>query len=482
MLILPLLVALAASDTAAPALTPPAPVAPPGEQRLARELLDELVGQDTSAETGGTTRAAERLARRLRQAGFAASDIQVIGPVPKKKNLVVRLRRAPGKSGPGADKPLLLLGHLDVVQALRSDWSIEPYKLTEKDGYFYGRGTQDMKGQNAIWVATLLRLKREGVALGRDLIVALTADEENGTSAENGVRWLLEHHAPLIAAEMALNEGAGGEVKAGRRRANAVQASEKGYLSFRLAVKDRGGHSSLPPKENAIVRLARGLARLGQYEFPARLDPVVRAYFQRMASVETGAVAADMRALTASAADAALDAGATARLSALPNYNARLRTTCVPTRLEGGHADNALPQLAASLVNCRLLPGDSAEGVRKTLVTVLADDRIEVTAVAPLEDGPVGLPSPAVMAVVERVTARHFPGVPVVPVMTSGATDGRMLRAAGIPTFGVSGIFGDVDDVRAHGRDERIAVQSFYEAQEFLYQLVRALAGADAGP
>jgi acetylornithine deacetylase/succinyl-diaminopimelate desuccinylase-like protein len=471
MVALPCLLLLVLADTPAPALSPPAPVAPAAEQRLARALLQELVAIDTSSETGRTTGAANQLARRLRQAGLATADVTVLGPTPAKQNLVARLR-ARGKP---ARKPLLLLGHLDVVQALRADWTLDPYQLTEKDGYFYGRGTADMKGQDALWVAALLRLQRDRTPLDRDIILALTADEERGASSENGVRWLLEHHPALIAAELALNEGGGGEIKAGRRRANDVQASEKGYLSFRLEVRDKGGHSSLPPKTNAIVRLAEGLARLGRHEFPARLDPVVRAYFERMGPLEPGPTGADMKALAATPPGAPLDPAATARLAALPFYNARLRTTCVPTRLEGGHADNALPQLAAALVNCRLLPGDTADAVRAALVAAVADDQIAVTPIAALEAGPAGVLPRELLSVVEAVSARHFPGVPVVPVMSAGATDGRFLRAAGTPTFGLSGLFGDVDDVRAHGRDERIAVQSLYEAQEFVYQLVRAL-------
>jgi acetylornithine deacetylase/succinyl-diaminopimelate desuccinylase-like protein len=452
-----------------PAAAPPAPLAPPAEQKLARALLQELVDQDTSAETGQTTRAAQALARRLRQAGLPAADVVVLGPSPRKHNLVARLR------GSGKQKPLLLLGHLDVVQALQSDWSVPTYRLTEKEGFFYGRGTQDMKAQVAIWVATVLRLQRERVPLDRDVILALTADEEHGTSKENGVRWLLATRPDLLRAELALNEGGGGELKDGRRRANDVQPSEKGYLSFRLEVRNKGGHSSLPEKDNAIVRLAAGLVRLGQHAFPARLDPVTRAYFERLAGIETGPLAADMRALAETPSDTALDAEAVARLSALSYYNARLRTTCVPTQLEGGHAENALPQLAAAVVNCRLLPGDRAGEVEATLRRVLADDQIALKQVAELEVGPV-LPLPAaLLALLDRVSARHFPGVPVLPVMSSGATDGRFLRAASVPTYGISGLFHEVDDVRAHGRDERIKVQSFYEAQAFLYDLVTEL-------
>jgi acetylornithine deacetylase/succinyl-diaminopimelate desuccinylase-like protein len=462
-----------------------APPLPAADRALARQIFAELVAMDTSHETGETTGAARALARRLRQEGFPASSMKVLGNSPRKQNLVVRLQ----SPLPAARKrkPLLLLGHLDVVQALRTDWSLPPYQLTEKDGFFYGRGTQDMKGQVAIWVATFIRLKREKVPLDRDLIVALTADEERATTEDNGVRWLLEKHRALIDAELALNEGGGGEIKDGRRRANDVQASEKNYLSFRLEIRNKGGHSSLPEKDNAIVRLAEGLGRLGKYQFPAALDPVARAYFARLADIEGGSgssdnrsLAADMRTLAATAAGAPLDPGALARLSAVPYYNARLRTTCVPTRLEGGHADNALPQLAAALVNCRLLPGEAGEAVKATLVRVLADPGISVTALGAPDSGPVGAPARDFLTVVERVSGRHFPGVPVLPVMSAGATDGRMLRAAGIPTFGVSGIFHDVADSRAHGRDERIGVEAFYEAQAFLYDLVKELATAPA--
>jgi acetylornithine deacetylase/succinyl-diaminopimelate desuccinylase-like protein len=451
----------------------PAPVLPPpAEQQLARALLKELVDQDTSAETGQTTRAAQALARRLRKAGVPARDVLVLGPSARKHNLVARLR------GSGKQQPLLLLGHLDVVQALQSDWTVPTYQLTEKDGYFYGRGTQDMKGQVAIWVATVLRLVRERVPLDRDVILALTADEEHGTSDENGVRWLLATRPDLLRAELALNEGGGGELKDGRRRANDVQPSEKGYLSFRLEVRNKGGHSSLPEKDNAILRLAAGLVRVGQHVFPARLDPVTRAYFERLAGIEPGPLAADMRTLAQTGTGAPLDAGAVSRLSALSYYNARLRTTCIPTQLEGGHAENALPQLAAAVVNCRLLPGDSASALEATLRRVLADDQITLKPMADLEAGPVPPVPVSLMALLDRVSARHFPGIPVLPVMSSGATDGRFLRAAGVPTYGISGIFHEVDDIRAHGRDERIKVQSFHEAQAFLYDLVKELAAA----
>jgi acetylornithine deacetylase/succinyl-diaminopimelate desuccinylase-like protein len=439
------------------------PAPPPAEQKLAREIFKELIEIDTTQE-GNTTTAAEAVARRLRAAGWPSEDVQVFGPSPRKGNLVARLR------GTGKRKPILLLGHLDVVAARKDDWSLDPFKLTERDGYYYGRGTEDMKSLVALWVATAIRFKKEGRALDRDLILALTADEENGP--ENGVVWLLAHHRRLIDAAFALNEGGSGEIKDGRYRANTVQASEKQYLSYRLEVRNKGGHSSLPEADNAIVRLADALAKVHRHQFPARLNPITRAYFQRMATLETGATAADMRTI---AAGSALDAGAVARLSATAYYNARLRTTCVPTLIEGGHAENALPQRAAATINCRALPDETAANLQRALMTVIGDPAVKLEPVKPPDGGPPSPLLPEVMTAIEKVTGALWPGVVVLPVMQPGATDGRFLRAAGIPTFGVSGLFRDVGDIRAHGRDERIPVRSFDESQEFVYRLLRAL-------
>jgi acetylornithine deacetylase/succinyl-diaminopimelate desuccinylase-like protein len=489
------LVGLAAADlaaTAAGSLPVPVPVkvpspvpgsgapgAPPlADQRLARDVLRELVETDTTHDHGSTTAAAEALARRFRAAGFPAGDVQVVGPSDRKMNLVVRLRaHGAGISPPTGTatngKPILLLGHLDVVAADQADWSTDPFQLIEKDGYFYGRGTLDMKSLVALWVADLLRLWEAGGPTSRDLILALTADEEDGD--ENGVEWLLAHARPLIEAEFALNEGGGGEISHGRYRANDVQCSEKGYQSFRLEVRNKGGHSSLPEPDNAIVRLAAGLVRLHEHRFPAQRNPVTRAYFQRMATLETGTLAADMRAIGQAPEGRPLDAGAVARLSALPFYNARLRTTCVPTRVTAGHADNALPQLASAIVNCRLLPGETSAHVEQVLRTVLADPQVVVKPVATMTTAAPTLPPAKLLSVIEKITARFWPGVPVLPTMSAGATDGRFLRAAGIPTYGVSGLFHDVEDNRAHGRDERLAVRSFVDAQGFTYALLEAL-------
>lgn len=432
-------------------------------QQLARDVFEQLIEINTTESSGSATAAAQAMAARLKQAGFADSDIHVVGPDPRKQNLIVRMR------GTGARRPLLLLAHLDVVEARREDWSFDPFEFLERDGYFYGRGTSDDKGMAAIWIANLIRYKQDGFTPDRDLIVALTADEEGGPL--NGVDWLLAQHRALIDAEYCLNEGGGGQLKDGRHVVNEVQASEKVFQSFRLEVKNPGGHSSLPTRDNAIYHLSEGLSRLARYEFPVKLNEVTRAFFDRMARIETGQNAADMKAVTRTPSDA----DAVQRLSASPFYNALLRTTCVATRLDAGHADNALPQTARALVNCRMLPDERSEDVRATLSRVLADDKIAIAPDAPAKPSS---PSPLrrdVMETIERLTQEIWPGVGVVPVMATGATDGLFLRNAGIPTYGVSGIFEDVDDVRAHGRDERVGVRAFYDGQEFLYRLVKAL-------
>jgi len=462
---------IAVTIAAAAPAPPPAPTPPPAERRTALDIFRELVEIDTTHEHGSTAPAAEAVAKRLRAAGIPDADIRILGPSPTKQNLVARLH------GSGRRPPLLLLGHLDVVEARRSDWTVEPFHLTERDGYYYGRGTNDMKSLDAYWVTHFLRLHREKRALDRDVILALTADEEAGD--ENGVEWLLAHAPELIRAAYALNEGGGGELKSGRRRANDVQASEKGYFSFRLEVRNKGGHSSLPERDNAIVRLSRALIAVHDYPFDARLTPVTRAYFARLAELETGAVAADLRVLASTEAGKPLDPAAVTRLSLRPFYNARLRTTCVPTRVQAGHAENALPQLATAIVNCRLLPGDAVDNVRHALEQAIGDDAVAVAPMGRVDSGPDSPLLPELFQAVTAVTARLWPGVPVLPVMSTGASDGRFLRAAGIPTYGVSGLFGDVDDVRAHGRDERVGVQAFYEGLEFTWELLVALTSAN---
>jgi acetylornithine deacetylase/succinyl-diaminopimelate desuccinylase-like protein len=439
---------------------------PPAAQQLARDIFKELIEINTTESSGDVTMAAEAMAARLRAGGFPAADVQVLGPVPRKGNLVARLR------GTGKGRPILLLAHLDVVEARREDWSFDPFTFLERDGYFYGRGTADIKSGAAVLVADLIRLRQEGFRPDRDLIVALTADEEGGNA--NGPDWLLRAHRELVDAEYCLNtDGGNGEIRKGRRIANELQTSEKVYLSFRLETKNPGGHSSLPVKDNAIYGLADGLARLARFDFPVKLNETTRGFFEKMAATEHGDLARDMKAV----AGTPMDRAAASRLSAAsPYFNAMLRTTCVATGLEAGHAENALPQTARAVVNCRILPGESPQDVRQTLVKVLADDKISVTPIAAPFLSPMSPLRPDVVSAVERVTADMWPGVPAVPMMSTGASDGIHFRAAGIPVFGVSGLFDDVDDVRAHGRDERLGVQAFYEGVEFMYRLVKVLA------
>jgi acetylornithine deacetylase/succinyl-diaminopimelate desuccinylase-like protein len=438
----------------------PQSVTPSAAKRLAQEIFKELIEINTTDSVGSTTKAAEAMAVRLK----AAADVKVLGPDPRKGNLVVRLR------GHGADKPILLLAHLDVVEAKPEDWSFDPFKFTELDGYFYGRGTNDIKSGDAVLVANLIRLKQEGFTPSRDIIVALTADEEGGCC--NGVDWLLTNHRELIDAEYCLNtDGGGGELKGGKRMLNEVQTSEKVYLSFSLEVQNRGGHSSLPEKDNAIYRLAQGLVRLANFDFPVKLNETTRAYFQKMAKTETGQTARDMSAI----AGMPSDPQAAARLAAMPYYNAMMRTTCVATELQAGHAENALPQRAGAVVNCRLLPEDSPADIQQALARVLADDQIKITPLQKPRPAPLSPLRPDLVAPIERITSELWPGVPVVPIMSTGATDGLATRLAGIPTYGVSGLFDDIDDVRAHGKDERMGVNEFFDGLEFMYRLIKSL-------
>jgi acetylornithine deacetylase/succinyl-diaminopimelate desuccinylase-like protein len=432
------------------------------QRKLTFDIYKQLVEINTTEGSGNMTAAAEAMAKRLTDAGFPADDVKVLAAEPRHGNLVARLH------GSGKEKPLLLLAHIDVVEAKREDWSTDPFTLVEKDGFYYGRGTGDDKAMAAIWIATLIRLKEEHFVPDRDLIVALTADEETGNY--NGVSWLLQNHRDLIDAALALNEGGGGAMKNGTYLYNGVGASEKVYITLRLEVKNPGGHSSLPREPNAIYQLADALQRLHAYQFPVKMNEITRSYFARMASFEDGQVAADMRAL----ADHD-DAGAAARLSRNYVYNARMRTTCVPTRLDGGHADNALPQTARATINCRVLPGDDPEGVHGQVVAAIHDPAVEVSWIDHAKPSVPSPLSPAAIKPIEEVTQEFWPGVVVVPLMSTGASDGLYLRNAGIPTYGVSGLFSEIGESRAHGRDERVGVQQFYESAQFLYALVKRL-------
>jgi acetylornithine deacetylase/succinyl-diaminopimelate desuccinylase-like protein len=436
-------------------------------QQLAHDIYKELIEIDTTTATGDTARAADAMAARLKAGGFAEADVHAFSPAPRKGNLVARLH------GSGARKPILLVAHLDVVPAKREDWSVDPFKLIEQDGYFYARGSSDDKYMATSFIANLIRYKQEGYKPDRDIIVALETDEEILDADGLGIQWLLKNHRDLIDAEFALNEGGGVALKDGKPLRVSVQTSEKLSANFKLDVIDSGGHSSVPRKDNAIYRLAEGLLRLSKFEFPVHLNETTRAYFERTAQSETEQIAADIRAVLSDKPDMA----ALARLSTHPFYNAQLRTTCVATLLQGGHAINALPQLAEAQVNCRIMPGETVDEVKATLQRVLADDQIKLT---PTDHGAPSEPSKLsedIVGAIEKLSREFWPGAVVLPVMSSGATDGSYLRNAGIPTYGHSGLANDINDIRAHGKDERIPIKSFYEGDEYLYRLVKALAG-----
>ena len=447
---------------------------------VSRDIFRELIEINTADPAGDNTAAARAMAKRLLDAGFPAGDVRVLIPPgrPNKGNLVVRLH---GPAG-GALKPVLILGHLDVVQALRSDWTTDPFRFVEKDGYFYGRGTQDMKSQDAMLVTTFIRFKKEGYRPSRDLILALTSDEETGTA--NGVDWLLKNHRDLIDAEFVLNADAGGVVMDKGKPADVeVAAAEKLYADFQLTVSNPGGHSSLPVPDNAIYHLADGLTKIQHYQFPFELNGVTRAYFEGLAPHPHGQSAADFDAILRTTPDPA----AVARVSADPHYNALLHTTCVATRLTGGHANNALPQTAQAVVNCRILPGHTPESVRQTLVAKIADPKVmvqyltngKVSDHAPDQSGPLpGPPRADILKPLEHVAAALWPGAPVVVNMETGASDSKYTTAAGMPSYGIGEEAVDRDDVRAHGKDERLRVSSFYEGVDFFYRYLKALTPA----
>jgi acetylornithine deacetylase/succinyl-diaminopimelate desuccinylase-like protein len=443
---------------------------------LARDIFRQLIEINTTDSVGSTTVAAEAMRQRLLDAGFDPADAQVLGPNERKGNLVARFH------GTGAHKPLLIIGHIDVVEARREDWSTNPFEFVEKDGYWYGRGTQDMKVSDAAAITTFIRFKREGYRPDRDIILALTADEEGGKS--NGVDWLLRNHRDLVDAEFALNPDGGGVTSVNGKPVNLdIEASEKLYADFQLTATNPGGHSSLPVPDNAIYHIADALARLERAPFPFERNEVTRTYFERRANLETGQLADDMRAIFRTPSDEA----AITRLSQDARFNSTIRTTCIATRLNAGHANNALPQLAQANVNCRILPGHSAEEIRQKLIAIFADPQVTVRFVdnsynvtdrAPDKTAfPPILPKPEILRPLEHVTAEMWPGVPVIPDMETGASDSIYTIAAGIPTYGVNGVAIDQDDVRAHGRDERVRITAFYDGVEFMYRYLKELTG-----
>ena len=438
-------------------------------QQLAHDIYKELIEINTGMKTGNVTTAAQAMAKRFRDAGIPESDLFVGGPQPDKYNVVVRIH---GRAGAAPRKPLLLLAHIDVVEALKADWSpdLDPFVFTDRDGYYYGRGTADDKAMAAIFVADAIRMVRERVVPDRDLIIALTADEEGGGS--NGVDWLLKNHPQLVDAAFVINEGGGGTLRNGKPLFNSVQATEKVTTNITLRATNRGGHSSVPRSDNAIIALADALSKVGRHQFPVRFNDVTRAFFAKTAEVESPEMGRAMKALVANPSDAA----ALATVSADPRYNAMLRTTCVATMLSGGHATNALPQLAEATVNCRIFPSDTPDVIRAEIERLVNDTTVHV-----LMRGGTHPPAPSPLLpelfdAVTQVTREMWGNVPVIPVMSTGATDSRFFRALGVPAYGVSGLFSDPTvDARAHGRDERMRIQSFYEGQEFLWRLTRAL-------
>lgn len=440
-------------------------------QQLARDILRELI-EIKSTESGiGSTPAAEAVARRLLAAGFAPSDLQVIGPNERKKNLVARLH------GKGADKPILIIGHLDVVEARKEDWSpdLDPFKLVEREGYFYGRGTQDIKGADALLVTNFIRWKQAGWVPSRDLLLALTADEE-AYGDENGIAWLIKNHRDLIDAEYCMNVDSGDfQTKEGKPYVVTVAAGEKKETVLELEARNRGGHGSLPRKDNAIYELTAALEKIEKLQFPALMNDVTRAEFSGMASLESGPQSADLVAVSRNPADpAAID-----RLSHDPYYNALLRTTCVATMLEAGHAPSALPQDAKAVINCRLIPGSTSEQVLHTLRQSIADNQVQIrwqfnedleSLASPLR--------PDVFSAIDRVKDHLWPQAIVMAGLDTGGSDGRFLRVAGIPTYGLNAIFIEQGDNRMHGRDERVRVSDFYNGLTFYDEFFKTLVGS----
>ena len=457
----------------------PLPTASPADRAEAREIFKQLIEINTTdTPKGSVTAASVAMQKRFLDAGFPAEDVHLLGPDPNKQNLVVRMRA----SGSPTQKPVLFLCHIDVVEALPSDWSTNPFEFVEKNGFFYGRGTQDMKESDAALVATFLRLHREGYKPRRDLILALTADEEGGKF--NGAAWLVKQHRDLVDAAFVINPDSGGvELNHGRAVVADVEATEKVYADYQITAINPGGHSSRPRPDNAIYELMAALNKLAAYSFPFELNEVTRTYFKNLAAQETSQTAQDINAILATPPDMA----AATRLGAEPSFNSNFRTTCVATRLSGGHANNALPQTAQANVNCRIFPGHSPEEIRQQLISLFADSKLSVKYVS--DAGKVSDTAPERKAIVPpaplkevfdpltRLTQAIWPGVPVTPVMENGASDSIYFAQAGIPCYGYSAIALERDDVRAHGQDERLPVDSYWKSLDFFYSFSKALGG-----
>ena len=451
---------------------------PEADRGLARDLFKQLIEINSTDSVGSVTAAATAMRDRLSAGGFAAADLKILGPNDRKMNLVAIYHSKPGS----ILKPILMICHLDVVEANKSDWTPDtpPFVFTEKDGFFYGRGTQDIKEGDAGLVYAFLRMKREGYVPDRDLVLALTADEEGGKA--NGVDWLIQHHPELMKAEFVINPDAGGVFsEKGKPVVFDVEATEKTYADFHVTATNKGGHSSLPTPDNAIYHVADALAKLERTPFPVELNNVTREEFRQMAKIETGQLSEDMKALVVGSEDpAVID-----RLSAVPDWNSTMRTTCVATMLSAGHAPNALPQKAQANVNCRILPGHSGEETRQSLIKLFNDPEIKVEFVTDAGivlgkgDERMSAPPPpvnkTVQGALEKTVNELWPGLPIVPTMEPGASDSIYTVAAGIPSYGLNGFSIDQDDVRAHGMNERLGVESYYKGVEFTYLFVKAL-------
>ncbi|HWE46161.1 MAG TPA: M20/M25/M40 family metallo-hydrolase [Caulobacteraceae bacterium] len=439
---------------------------PPEYKAMSHDILKELI-EINSVHKYGSTIAAHAIEKRLLDAGYNPADVVFVAPPdhPTKGNLVVRVH------GNGLGKPILFHGHLDVVEALPQDWTVDPFKLTEKDGYFYGRGTSDMKGDDSAMLTALIRMKKEGFVPDRDIIVAFTADEEAEGDA-NGPDYLFKNRPELVNAGEAFNaDSGGGGLKNGKPIYYGIQTSEKLYATYVFETENKGGHSSEPRADNAIYELAHALLRVEAYKFPVHLTETTRGFFAEMAQLETGQVKADMLAV----AQPQPDLAAADRLSVNTGDNALLRTTCVATLLSGGDAENALPQRARGVIQCRLIPGESVESVQAQLAKVADDPGVKVSLSAPVKPSGESKLTPDITKRYETVIHSMWPGLPVVPWMDAGASDSVYTRAVGIPSYGSSSIFGDVDDVRAHGRDERVGVDDYYRGVEFTYRLMKAM-------
>ena len=465
-----LLVAAAAGAAAPPLVPAPGPMPPADNQKLAHDIFRDIV-EVHSVHDVGTKGVADIVAKYLISGGFAPAEVNVVPETlyPAQVNVVVRLH------GKGRGKAIMWICHMDVVEAKAEDWTVPPFRFTEKDGYFYGRGTSDMKDEDAAVAAALIRLKKEGFVPDRDIIVAFTADEEVGQE-QSGPAFLLKEHRELVDAELVIDpDGGSGEYRNGKRLTFGVETSEKTYVTFTLEVVNKGGHSSEPRPDNAIYELAAGLTKLSQYQFPFTLNASTRIYFREMAAFEKDQKRADMLAVAAEKPDLK----AAERLAHDVSLNAVLHSTCVATMLKAGVQENALPARARATVQCRIMPNETPEGTRQTIEKAIGDPGIKVSQLGFVVSAPESPPSPELMASVAKAVHSMWPGVPVIPQMSAGASDAIFTRSAGMRTYGIGGGWGDIDDVRAHGRDERHEAQDFYSTVEFSYRLMKELSGAN---